>query len=74
MNQNFVFRSIILVIFVAALVFTLENHQNVNAAKNSNYNSKDKSKGSTIPLPFNSHIADQAKGEKASSINSLPFP
>ncbi len=80
MNQNFVFRSIILVIFVAALVFTLENHQNVAAAKNSNYNSKDQSKGSTIPLPFNSHIADdqssthKKKDSRSSSGSDIPFP
>jgi hypothetical protein len=46
--------------------------------ENSFQNSYASSKASSIDLasllPFNSHIADQAKDEKVSSIDSVPFP
>lgn len=64
--KSFVFRSIMLVTVVMVLFTAMENHQKVDAAKNnSNHNSKDKSKGSTIPLPFNSHIADDDDGQSS---------
>ena len=74
MNKNYVFRSIMLIIVVVILVFTPENYQNGDASKNSH--SKDNFIGSTIPLPFNSHIADQSTHEKrdSSSSSSIPFP
>jgi hypothetical protein len=47
---------------------------NGNSFQNSYASSKANSIDFTSLLPFNSHIADQAKDEKASSISSLPFP
>lgn len=64
--KSFVFRSIILVTVVMVLFTAIANHQKVDATKNnSNHNSKHHSKGSTIPLPFNSHIAADDDGQSS---------
>jgi hypothetical protein len=65
--KGFAFYSIILTIVMGLIVIE-------NSFQNSYASSKTNSIDFTSLLPFNSHIADQAKDEKASSINSLPFP
>ena len=67
MIKGFAFYSIILTIVVGLILIE-------NSFQNSYAFSKANSIDFTTLLPFNSHIADQTKDEKASSINSLPFP
>ncbi|MGN6347956.1 MAG: hypothetical protein ACTHME_09675 [Candidatus Nitrosocosmicus sp.] len=47
----------------------------IESSFQNSYASKDNSTDfKTTLLPFNSHIADQAKGEKASLNDIIPFP
>jgi|tagenome__1003787_1003787.scaffolds.fasta_scaffold14380436_1 hypothetical protein len=64
------------VIITIILIFGLGTYHAVYAEKNGNtrYNSSDSTTTITIPLPFNSHVADQANDEKIYSIYNLPFP
>jgi hypothetical protein len=55
---------------ITVLILILNDHYFQNS-----YASKDNFTGFKISLiPFNSHIADQAKDGKAYSSNDLPFP
>lgn len=55
---------------ITVLILILNDHYLQNS-----YASKDNFTGFKISLiPFTSHIADQAKGEKAYSSDDLPFP
>jgi hypothetical protein len=65
-----------LVFTILVLILILEACQTVSAEKDRELSnsSSDSIPTMIIPLPFNSYVADQAKDEKVSSIDSLPFP
>ena len=61
------------VIITTILIFTLGMYQTINAEKDGGikHNYSDLTK---ISLPFNIHIADQAKNKNSYSSDNLPFP
>jgi hypothetical protein len=77
MNQELMTNEIPVIIHII-LIFGLGTYQTTIAEKDEDikYNYSDSTtKTTTIPLPFNSHIADRAKDEKkVYSNNDLPFP
>ncbi|MGN6351168.1 MAG: hypothetical protein ACTHL3_06860 [Candidatus Nitrosocosmicus sp.] len=55
------------------MIICLKNYPIVDAATY-NYNNTDNSIMLVIPLPFNSHIADQTINAKKYTGNIIPFP
>ena len=65
--KGFAFYSIILIIVIDSIL--------IDGSFQNSYASKDNSTDfKTTLIPFNSHIADQAKGEKTSLNDIIPFP
>ena len=66
------------VIITTILIFTLGMYQTISAEKDGgikhNFIQIQQQKNTLISLPFNIHIANQAKDKNTYSSDNLPFP